>query len=377
MKILLVGNVIEDQQRSMLAFGHVLWHELQARGHEARLVHPPLMFARLARSGGLFKWLGYIDKFLLYPWRLRRQAAWAEVVHVCDHSNAMYVPHVRTRPNLVTCHDVIAIQAAAGMIEGWQVSASGRVFQRLIRRGLGRAQRIACVSQRTREDLIALDIAPPERTTIVYNGLNADFRPAEPQAAAAALGALGLRPDAPYLLHVGLDLPRKNRFAVLRAFAALAASPDARALWPQLTLVFVGPPLSASMRAFAEAQGLAGRVHVLQDLSAEALRSVYSMALALLFPSTSEGFGWPIIEAQACGCPVLTSDIAPMNQIGGKAAMYVDPNDPEAMAAALLAQAPRLREMREEGLRNAAQFSKAGMIDAYEQLYRELAERRT
>lgn len=373
MKILLVGNVIEDQQRSMLAFGQVLWQELQARGHQVRLEHPPLVVARFARSAGAYKWLGYIDKFLIYPWRLRKQAAWAEVVHVCDHSNGMYVPHVRKRPNLITCHDVIAIQAAKGMIDGWNVSASGRLFQRLISRGLGRAQHIACVSQNTQRDLIDLEIAPAQRTSIVVNGLNADFHPEDPSTAASALRALGVDTNTPFLLHVGVELPRKNRLGVLRAFAALTQSPQAQALWPDLKLVYIGPALTDEMRAFAEEHRLIDRIQVLQDVSTDVLRSAYSMALVLMFPSTSEGFGWPIIEAQACGCPVLTSDLAPMNQIGGDAAMCVDPHDPQAMADTLIANAPRLEEIREKGLRNAAHYTKAGMIDAYEQLYRQLA----
>lgn len=374
MKILLIGNTLLDGQRSMQAFAQVLHKELVARGHEVRLVHPPTVVGDLLGRGLGSKWLGYIDKFILYPSRLRREAAWADVVHVCDHSNAMYVRRSLGPAVLVTCHDVIAIQAARGMVPGWKVSASGRLFQRLIGRGLGRADRICCSSDRTRDDLLALGLAPIERVTTLWNGLNDDFSPVPPDAAAAELAPLGLPPGTPYLLHVGTDLARKNRFTVLRAFAALAANARAQRQWPGLQLVLVGPPLNPAMQAFAASAGLQDRILILEGLSAPQLRSAYSAALAFVFPSTSEGFGWPLIEAQACGCPVIASDLSPMNQIGGDAALYVQPFDHEAIARRLLDGIERWPELSRKSMANAERFSTRDMIDGYLAAYRALAK---
>ena len=372
MKVLLVGNSLRDEQLSMLAFARVLHKELTARDLEVRLVHPPTIVGHFAGRGRLAKWLGYIDKFALYPGRLRRQAAWADVVHVCDHSNAMYVRRALRLPILVTCHDVIAIQAALGMVPGWKVSATGYLFQWLIRRGLGRSDLICCISDHTREDLLALGIAPRERVTTVLNGFNDNFSPVDPDTAAAVLAPLGLAPGANYLLHVGTDLARKNRFTVLRAFATLAADARAQRQWPGLQLVFVGPPLNEEMQAFAKAEGLQDRIRILKDLDALQLRSIYSAAIAFLFPSTSEGFGWPLIEAQACGCPVIASDLAPMNQIGGDAALYVEPFDHVAMARSLLDNIERWPELSRQSIVNAARFSTDDMIDGYVAAYKAL-----
>lgn len=373
MKVLLVGNLPDDQQRSMLLFADTLARELQARGHAVRLLQPRLILGRLARPHSFwFKWLGYIDKFLLFPWQLRREAARADIVHVCDHSNGMYIPQLREHPHMVTCHDLIAVQAAAGLSDSHHVGFTGRVFQKLIRRGLEKAAFIACISQRTLDDVLKLGVATPERTALVFNGLNADYRPAEHDAACAALARLGLDQGTPYLLNVGLDLPHKNRATVLQTFAHLAASEEGRQRWPGLRMVFVGPELSEPMREFAQSQGLADRIVVLHDLSSDDLRSLYSCAAALLFLSMIEGFGWPIIEAQACACPVVVSDLPPMNQICGPAALRVDPRDPEAVAKAIIDNAERLAELGRDGLRNAARFSKARMIDGYEHLYQQL-----
>ena len=82
--------------------------------------------------------------------------------------------------------------------------------------------------------------------------------------------------------------------------------------------------------------GLRDRVIELTNITNEDLRALYSKATALLFPSLREGFGWPIIEAQACGCPVFTSDRVPMTEVGGDAAIYLDPTDPRPAPRLLL-----------------------------------------
>ena len=108
----------------------------------------------------------------------------------------------------------------------------------------------------------------------------------------------------------------------------------------------------------------------MQDVSHEELRALYARSTALLFPSLQEGFGWPLIEAQACGCPVFTSDLEPMNEIGGPGACYLDPRNPEAMAEAIEHAAGRLEEMRTLGLENAQRFSAAQMMANYLAAYR-------
>ncbi|MDN8611509.1 glycosyltransferase family 4 protein [Variovorax ginsengisoli] len=371
MKVLLVANYEPDAQNSMLAFRRVLERELPRLGCEVRVAAPPQRVLRFAPSARWRKWFAYIDKFVLFIPSLVRQARWADVVHVTDHSNGMYIPWLGSRPAAITCHDVIAIQAARGMVEGWHVGRSGRLFQRLIVRGLARADVIACVSDLTRRDLLALDLAQPSKVVLARNGLNDEFLPVPPAESQALLARLGLRPQEPYLLHVGADLPRKNRRRVLETFIALherAAAASRPALVQRL--VFVGPELGPELAQLAQRHVVADRITTLQGLSHAELRAAYAGATALLFPSLQEGFGWPVIEAQACGCPVFTSDLAPMNEIGGEGAVYVDPDDPVAMAEAIELATPRLAELRQEGLANAALYTPGQMAAAYVAAYR-------
>lgn len=376
MKVLLVANYVPDGQTSMQAFRQVLERELPKQGCEVKVIAPARVVLRVPSESRLWKWLGYIDKFVLFLPRLAATSRWADVVHICDHSNGMYVPRVRHRPNLITCHDVIAIQAALGLVPGWYVGASGRLFQKLIARGMARADLIACVSNLTRRDLLAHRLAEPDKVVTVLNGLNEDFHPVPPEQQQELLAPLGLAAADDYLVHVGWDLDRKNRKAVLEAFIALQAlAAGTGAPAPMRRLVLVGPPLSPAMAERAAAAGVADRVTNLFKVSHPQLRAIYSGARALLFPSLQEGFGWPVIEAQACGCPVFTSDLAPMNEIGGEGAVYVDPNDPAAIARALLAATPRLPEMQRLGLENAQHYSSRQMAANYIQAYHQAIAR--
>jgi hypothetical protein len=246
MKVLLIANYAPDGQKSMLAFKRVLERELPKTGCDVRVLAPASRVLAIPHARRWSKWLGYVDKFIVFIPALARQVRWADVVHVADHSNAMYVRWIRSKPNLVTCHDVIAVQAAKGMVDGWNVSWTGRQFQRLISRGLALTDLIACVSDMTRRELLALGLAEEQRVMTVTNGLNDDFSPVAADMAGRLIARFGLAPAQPYLLHVGLDLARKNRMAVIRAFVALrerAAAAGTPAMVERL--VFVGPELVA------------------------------------------------------------------------------------------------------------------------------------
>ena len=147
------------------------------------------------------------------------------------------------------------------------------------------------------------------------------------------------------MVHVGWDLDRKNRRNVLATFIALQERARASGVAaPVDRLIFVGPELVPDMaRDWHRPHGVADAGQDGAEPVARRVCAHSTPARALLFPSLQEGFGWPVIEAQACGCPVFTSDLAPMNEIGGEGAEYVDPNDPQAMAAAIEKRGAALR----------------------------------
>jgi len=368
MKVLLVGNYEPDAQQSMQRFGEVLAEKLPQLEWEIEVVRPRPAWGKLAarRGGSVAKWLGYVDKYILFPRELRRRAAEAAVVHVVDHSNAIYVPRRAHARWLVTCHDLLAVRGALGEDTDCPASALGRRLQRAILAGLGRADGIACDSTSTFQDLTRL--APQQAgqmRRVILLGLNHPYRRIEAAEAQARLAALpGIPWNQPFWLHVGSNLARKNKAGVLRVFASASAR------WPG-NLVFCGAELTAELRAQAVAAGLAHRVFAVPRPDNPQLEAIYNLAEALIYPSKCEGFGWPVIEAQACGCPVVCSDRTSLPEIAGEGALVFPVEAEAAMAGALLqlGAAAFRAEVVAKGLANVRRFSTERMIDDYVALY--------
>ncbi len=371
MKILLIGNYAYLRQQSMQRFADMLREQLTAAGHEARLVAPPALVGRLRRGEtGFAKWIGYLDRFVLYPPLLRRQIRWADVVHICDHANAVYRPQLGNKPHVVTCHDLLAIRAAVGEIADSPTGWSGRLYQRWILRSLSQARSIACVSHQTAEELRHIADIPEAHITVVHNALNYPYRPMPTAEADAHLHALDLDPGQAFFVHVGGNQWYKNRLGVLRLFAELIRQPA----FARHRLVMAGKPWTGAMRALAADLKLTNRVDERVEVSNEQLRALYSRADALLFPSLAEGFGWPIAEAQACGCPVVTTNRPPMTEVGGEAAIYIDPEDTVSAAHVVASELLDAAKRCAAGLENAHRFSTQTMVDAYLRSYAAAAE---
>lgn len=369
MKVLLVGNYAPDRQDSMQIYASMLERGLRARGHEVHLLRPPAVLgARVAENSPMFKWLGYADKFLFFRRELRRAASSADVVHLCDHSNAMYVPALAQRPHVVTCHDLLAIRSAMGHFPENRVGLTGRIFQRLIARGLRRAQAILCVSAKTRDDLRQYLAIPQERLHLVPNAVHWPYKPLDADACAPLLTSVGLRPGEPYFLHVGGNHWYKNRGAVIEIFAELRKLPQ----YAGARLVMAGGAIKPELRAIAQKHGVDDVLFEGAALSQEQLEALYSCALATLFPSLEEGFGWPILEAQSCGCPVVTTNRRPMKEVGGEAAILIDPAEPATAARTIADALEDTARIRAAGLRNAASYTTDEMLDGCEALYREV-----
>lgn len=369
MKILLVGNHPQDgvNSLSMSLFADCLHRGLSARGHEVRLVRPA---ARLWRSGASRGWQGkwskYVDQFVCFQPQLRRQEAWADVVHICDHSNAPLMSYLAGKPCVATCHDVIGLKRAMGHYREEKAGLLGRVLQNWTARNLRKATRIACVSQTVEKDLTALLQLDAARVNTIYNGLNYPYRPMDTAAIRQCLGALKVPLDRPLLLHVGSGEWKKNRRAVAEIFVGLRRRNDPMAGG----LVFVGSPVEETIMAYLRQEGVQDLVGTYSHLSGAELRALYSQAALFVFPSLYEGFGWPIIEAQACGTLVATSDRNPMSEVAGNGAILIDPEDAAASADRIAGLTGEQREaIRRLGLSNARRFSPEAMLAGYEALY--------
>jgi alpha-1,3-rhamnosyl/mannosyltransferase len=210
-----------------------------------------------------------------------------------------------------------------------------------------------------------------DRVTPVHLGVDEVFRPVAPNDDLRR--RLGL-PER-FLLSVGVLEPRKNHAAIVRALARLHDSGE------RMSLVIVGrtgwgwvDPLEAT--GLTE---LRPWVHILRDLPTADLVALYGCAEALVYPSFSEGFGLPLVEAMACGCPVVTSDRSAMPEVGGDAALYASPEDPTQIAErilALLRDAGLRTTLLARGLERAASFTWRRTAEETIRVYAEVAPQR-
>lgn len=366
MKILLIGNYTYLKSQSMERFASMLFYGLKSRGHDVRLLKPSPLIGRLRPSPtGLGKWIGYIDRFIFFKPRFCIAADWADVVHICDQANAIYIPWMKGKPHVVTCHDLLAIRSALGEITEHQTALTGRIYQHWIMSGLKKAMHVACVSGTTLEDVLRLTRLSPEKVSVVHNGLNYPYRPMPKEEFSQHLEQMGLAGWRPFFFHVGGDFWYKNKASLLRIFAHMVRL-DNSSSW---NLVLAGAALPETSARLAKELKIYDRIREAINVTNEQLCALYSAAQGLIFPSLAEGFGWPIIEAQACRCPVFTSNRGPMTGVGGGGAVYFDPTD-EAGAAQAIWNALRNRDkLTDLGLQNALRYSTEAMISGYENIY--------
>jgi glycosyltransferase involved in cell wall biosynthesis len=365
MKVLLIGNYPLSDQQSMHRYAELLVHALEMAGVEVRLMRPTPVLGRLKRGdAGIGKWLGYIDRFLLFPPLLRWQARHFDVVHIVDQGNAMYALMLGHTPSVVTCHDMLAIRSALGEIPENPTRLSGRVLQRWTLRGLKRATHVVCVSEQTQQEWLRTGSPAQDSTSVVPNALHYPYRPMDQAEKQARLDRLGVG-AVPYILHVGSNSWYKNRSGLARIFDGLVQHDPFRAF----RLVIAGKPLQAEVADWLLARGHGPRLVQTGPVDDEDLRALYSGAGLLLFPSLQEGFGWPIVEAQACACLVATTNRAPMTAVGGDAAIYLDIGDPIVSASTIVEAWSDREAVIRKGLANVKRYTTENMMSSYRNIY--------
>lgn len=269
------------------------------------------------------------------------------------HAPSNILPAGIPVPTVTTIHDLMWLDSP----ELCNPQAWGRVerlfYQNGIRRALKSSDAIISVSEATRDRIAAHDSTAAARTSAILPGVSPAFQPRT--ARREHLATLGV-PQGRYMLTVGQNAPYKNHAGAIRGFAAAAGEIG------DLDLVIVQRrgPGNDELKQLSRAAGAEGRVHFVEPVEDEVLVELYCGATALLHPSLCEGFGMPIAEAMACGCPVITSDRAAMPEVAAGAALLVDPLDPGSIASAiqrLASEAPLAGKLRDRGLKRASELS--------------------
>ncbi|KEO72296.1 glycosyltransferase [Anditalea andensis] len=381
MKIILIGNYTRDRQESMNRFVHLLAKGFGSQGLSTEIWIPASFFGKFFThtNTGYRKWFGYIDKWIVFPIILTFKLSFTKYkrkdyfFHVADHSNSPYLSYLPANRKAITCHDVLAIRGAFGHKDAFISSTRmGKVLQNWILQNLLKAERVVCVSSLTKIHLEELRInyekaknkGKTTKLEVIYNSFNNEFKPLKKQP--SLLSDCGINTFSPYILHVGSDLLRKNRKLLLDM--AITLKDD----WTGY-ICLAGDPIEDELKAYAKKNGIYDRLIEVIKPDHEHLLALYSSCEAFIFPSFSEGFGWPLIEAQACGAPVIASDIYPMPEVGGEGALYNSPYDAVGFAKAfkLLLKDDCLRqELINKGFKNTLRFETRIMTERYLKIFR-------
>ncbi len=306
-----------------------------------------------------FHWRKYVS----YQRAARKWAG--DVNHIIDHGYAHLASSLPPGRTVVTVHDMGPLwpgRSAFGSREGgWRAT---KAFSHSVKT-MRKATRVVAITESTRQGLLKYTGWNANRVEVIHSGVEGHFAPVgSPEEFLKQVGLAGKR----FILHVGGSTARKNLDVIVRALSMLDSD---------LLLVKAGAPLEAPERRLSEESGTADRIIEIGHIGDNDLPALYSAAEALVFPSLYEGFGWPPLEAMACGTPAVVSGIPALRETSGPGALILeDPRSPQELAAAIaqcLRGSPRRAELRAKGQKRAANFTWEKTAAAYLEIYGQIA----
>ena len=368
-----IGRYLKEVTAALVAKGpSVAWRFFVAREDL------PVFEGVAPEDGERVRWTAVADRWnrpavsplwhaTAFPLLARR--AGADVIYL-PAGNRRLVPF-STTPTVAVVHDLSSFHVE-GKYDPLRMLYIRQVMPWLIRR----SARVIAISDSSAADVVQLAGYPRRRVTVIGNGFDRRvFRPRPVAESRAALEALGRSLPEHFLLYVSrLEHPGKNHVGLLRGYRALL---DRSPGFP-FDLVFAGGRWNGAeaVDAAIEELGLSGRVHLLGFVEDAALPHLYATARAMIFPSLFEGFGIPILEAQASGLPVAASNVSSIPEVVGEGGLLFDPADPAAMASAIerigLDEALR-RKLARKGMENADRYTWEATAEATLGVLREAA----
>jgi glycosyltransferase involved in cell wall biosynthesis len=313
----------------------------------------------------------YYERLWRHPHAVQRLEG--NIFHIIDHSNAHVAYWLKKKgcKIVITCHDLVQFiypeilkdqaRFPAFSMESWKYSVGGMRY----------ADRVIAVSSNTAKDVARMLPIPSERIAVVSNGVEPYFRSLPLTEVAVIRQQYESSANTFCLLNVGSNHQRKNILNILKALVILRAQDLPVRLWK------VGDEFTKQQNEFIQSHNLESMITFIGKPDKNALMEIYNAADVLLAPSIYEGFGLTILEAMACGTPVIASNVSSIPEVAGDAAILVDPLDVEAIAEAIYKFHSNIeyqQSLIQKGLERATQFtweeSTKKIIDIYENLTR-------
>ncbi len=281
------------------------------------------------------------------------------------HATDFVLPpiHPQTK-SIVTIHDLSYVRVPETASPSLK-----KYLDMVVPRSIARATHVHAVSETTRQDIIALYNTPPEKVSVIFNAVEPRFKPVDVSKAILAKYHI---PDEPYIISVGTVQPRKNYSRLVKSLVQLRQKYDVH-------LVIAGGRgwLEDEFYATIRQTGMTDYVHVTGFVADDDLPALYSGSMCMAYPSLYEGFGIPVLEAMACGTPVLTSTTSSLPEVAGDSAILVNPYNIDAIQDGLerLISDQNLRKtLSEKGLLQAQKFTWEQSARQLKHLYTQLLE---
>lgn len=305
-----------------------------------------------------------VDNNPLFYYRMQRHTPKYDLYHLTNQNISFF----KVAPKVITCHDIIH--------EMYPASRVHLMMGKMMYKGLKDAAHIITDSDATASDLQHKYGISEDKMTTIYLGIDPEmFRPHEDVS--SIWSKYGLERNKEYILHISSEQPRKNIEGIIKAFYWLKKRSGRK----DLVLLKAGEPQYAQDRknimSLIASLGLEKDVLFLGRIPTEDLARLYCIAKMFVFPSFYEGFGLPVIEAMACGCPVITSNVSSLPEVAGDACIIVDPDDHRKMGSCMLEllQDDVLRSyLIHKGIDRAAQFLWERSADETAKVYARVLE---
>jgi glycosyltransferase involved in cell wall biosynthesis len=309
----------------------------------------------------------YLNRAFFYPLRARGQQG--EINHVIDHSYAHLLHLLDSHRTIVTCHDLVPMV----MRESFPKKSIGMRLWNWAFKGMVKAARIIADSESTKNDILRFSDYDPSNIKVIWLGVSEEYAPVSDEEPLNEIRANFGIPEGLVVLHVGHCAARKNIEGLIRALGMLRRK-GLRAHFLQ-----IGGNFSNEQSDLIRDVGMQDGVTQLSGISQNDLVRIYNLSDVLVLPSYYEGFGLPLIEAMACGTPVIAANKSSLPEVAGEAAVLIEPDDIEEMAEKIeqvLTDEALRGQLSERGIERARLFSwercARQTFDVYRDLYREL-----
>lgn len=361
-KVTFLQNYSAARQFSILSYGDFIYRAALLKLPDSTEVRPRGWLSSRASRGRKGRLILDLNKYIVAP--VEMLAINADILHISDNSNAWYSFFTRSKTVSITCHDMIAWLACKGRIEGWYPSLFARILMHANLYALKRADSIVSVSLTTKDVLIEAGVQE-KKISLIYNCILQNL----PEFGNPAKGMIEEDIENTFI-HFGAGKFPKNTESVIEAFSIL--SKEGR---DDLKLILVGEEAEVIFKKFSSPKN----IYFYKSLSAGEISYLYQKSAGVLMPSRYEGFGLPVIEAQAAGCPVICTDGGALDEVMAPTQTKIShPADPKEMARLikrLVVDRDFRRDVVASGFENASRFKREDIIDAYGDYFLGLAKR--